>query len=142
MELQPAHIFRCEYDYFFDDNYSLDCNSFYNDLDQIKYKMDSIPPYCMNQYIVDAEISIMDDVLSQFNDLVNNSYDEKFGIFEEYTIEQVPYTSTTPQTLLVAMDWFVSGWIGGYMYVGGGVGCWLLSVGQRIAEKDRAQIAT
>lgn len=107
-ELQPAHIFRCEYDYFIHDNYYLDCNSFYDDLEQIKDKMDSTPSYCMNQYIVNAEISMMDDVLSQFNDLVNNSYDAKFSIFEEYTIEQVPYTSTPPQTLLVARDWFVS----------------------------------
>lgn len=73
-----------------DDDYYLDCNSIYSDLDQIKDKMDSIPPYCMNQYIVDAEISIMDDALSQFNDLVNNGYNEKFSIYEEYTIEQVP----------------------------------------------------
>lgn len=73
-----------------DDDYYLDCNSIYSDLDQIKDKMDSIPPYCMNQYIVDAEISIMDDALSQFNDLVNNGYDEKFSVYEEYTIEQVP----------------------------------------------------
>ncbi|KAM0452578.1 hypothetical protein ACHAPV_009474 [Trichoderma viride] len=73
-----------------DDDYYLDCNSIYSDLDQIKDKMDSIPPYCMNQYIIDAEISIIDDALSQFNNLVNNGYNEKFSIYEEYTIEQVP----------------------------------------------------
>lgn len=44
----------------------------------------------MNRYIVDAEIRIMDDALRQFKDLVDNGYDDKFRIYEEYTTEQVP----------------------------------------------------
>ncbi|RFU78376.1 glycosyl hydrolase family 18 [Trichoderma arundinaceum] len=79
-------------DYEFEINldYYVDCDSVYTDLDQIKDKMDSVPPYCMNQYIVDAEISMMDDALNQFKDLVDNGYDDKFQIYEEYTTEQVP----------------------------------------------------
>ncbi|KAL7936606.1 putative glycosyl hydrolase, family 18 [Trichoderma chlorosporum] len=73
-----------------DTDYYLDCASVYSDLDQIQAKKDSIPPYCMNQYIVDAEISIMDGALSQFEDLVQNGYDDKFDVYEEYTREQVP----------------------------------------------------
>ncbi|CAM1508945.1 Fc.00g026840.m01.CDS01 [Cosmosporella sp. VM-42] len=73
-----------------DDDYYVKCNSKYNSLDQLKDRKSSITSYCMEQYIVDVEIKIMSDALDKYKDLIDNGYDDKFGIYEGYTIEQVP----------------------------------------------------
>ncbi|KAI1177579.1 glycoside hydrolase family 18 protein [Nemania sp. FL0916] len=73
------------------DNYYLKCDSKYNSLDQLKSRKSSIPSYCMDQYIVDVLISIMNSALDKYEDLINGGYDDKFKIYSDYTIEQVPF---------------------------------------------------
>ncbi|KAH0498490.1 hypothetical protein TgHK011_005743 [Trichoderma gracile] len=72
------------------DNHYTKCDSKYSTLDQLNEARDSIPFYCMDLYIVDVEIELLSTALDRYSDLVNDSYDEKFKIFEEYTIEQIP----------------------------------------------------
>ncbi|KAL7940236.1 glycoside hydrolase family 18 protein [Trichoderma barbatum] len=62
----------------------------YVDLDQHIDNKGSIPYYCMDQYIVDTEIQIVSETLFKYKDLVSSGYDEKFKIYEEYTIALVP----------------------------------------------------
>ncbi|KAI1110528.1 glycoside hydrolase family 18 protein [Nemania sp. NC0429] len=73
-----------------DDNYYVECDSKYNSLDQLKDRKGNIPSYCMDQYIVDVLVDIMDSALDKYEDLVGGGYDDKFQIYEDYTIEQVP----------------------------------------------------
>ena len=48
------------------------------------------PAYCLDGYIVDMEIKIMSDSLDKYNNLIDNDYNDKFRIYEDYTIRQVP----------------------------------------------------
>ncbi|KAL6907356.1 glycoside hydrolase family 18 protein [Trichoderma evansii] len=73
-----------------DDNYYAKCDTNYTSLKQLTDNKGSIPYYCMDKYIVDAEIQIMSDALAKYKDVVSGGYDDKFKIYEEYTIELVP----------------------------------------------------
>ncbi|KAH7116609.1 putative glycosyl hydrolase, family 18 [Dactylonectria estremocensis] len=67
-----------------------DCDSDFTSLSQLKNRKSKVPSYCMDQYLVDVEISIMDDALSRYNGLIDDGYDDRFKVYEEYTKEQVP----------------------------------------------------
>lgn len=71
-------------------DYYAKCDTNYTSLGQLTDAKDKIPFYCMDQYIVDVEIQIMSDALAKYKDLVSSGYDEKFQIYEDYTIELVP----------------------------------------------------
>ncbi|KAL7783620.1 glycoside hydrolase family 18 protein [Trichoderma ceciliae] len=79
-----------DYVAYIDDNHYVKCDSQYNSLDQLNDRRDSIPFYCMDLYIVDVEIELLSDALNKYEDLIANGYDDKFKVYEEYTIEQVP----------------------------------------------------
>lgn len=80
----PDYVAEIDHDYY------LKCNSLYNRLDQIKDWKDHIPAYCLDRYIVDVEIKIMSDSLDKYSNLIDNDYDDKFRIYEDYTVRQVP----------------------------------------------------
>ncbi|KAH6892884.1 glycoside hydrolase family 18 protein [Thelonectria olida] len=80
----PNYVAKINNDYF------VDCDSDYASLSQLKDRKSKIPSYCMDQYIVDVEIKIMDDALSKNNDLIDDGYDDRFKLYEQYTKEQVP----------------------------------------------------
>lgn len=44
----------------------------------------------MNQYIVSAEAKTMEKALDKYDDLIDDGYDKKFKVYEEYTKKQVP----------------------------------------------------
>ncbi|KAM0510822.1 hypothetical protein ACHAPE_010505 [Trichoderma viride] len=79
-----------DYVAYIDENHYVKCDSQYNSLDQLNDRKDSIPFYCMDSYIVDVEIELLSDALDKYKDLIANGYDDKFKVYEEYTIEQVP----------------------------------------------------
>ncbi|KAI0190106.1 glycoside hydrolase family 18 protein [Astrocystis sublimbata] len=73
-----------------DDKYFMDCNSEFSSLDALMSMKNNIPSYCIDKYLVDVEIKIMKGALAKYNSLVDGGYDDKFNIYKDYTIEQVP----------------------------------------------------
>lgn len=49
-----------------------------------------MPHHCIEQYIAEAEVSIMGEALKKYTDLINNGYDGKFKTYERYVKDQVP----------------------------------------------------
>ncbi|ODA83589.1 hypothetical protein RJ55_02104 [Drechmeria coniospora] len=66
------------------------CDAKFGSLDELKSKKDGIPPHCLNHYIVDVEIKIMNDALDKYQVLVDRGYDDRFRIYEKYSIQQIP----------------------------------------------------
>ncbi|KAF4170541.1 hypothetical protein CNMCM8927_004533 [Aspergillus lentulus] len=66
-----------------------ECVTKYTTFKELKDHKDSIPAHCMEQYIFNVEVAVMEAALEKYKDLVNNGYDEKFKIYEGYVDEQV-----------------------------------------------------
>lgn len=73
-----------------DEKYWADCEGQYNSLDQLKDRKGSIPSHCMEQYITDVQISVLDGALKKYKDLVDKGYDDKFKIYARYVKDQIP----------------------------------------------------
>ncbi|KAI8722844.1 Chitinase [Fusarium sp. LHS14.1] len=70
--------------------YGSSCDSVYTTLDQLQGAIYRAPPYCVDKYIVDVEIAIMERSLKKYKELVDSGYDDKFKIYERYVGDQVP----------------------------------------------------
>ncbi|KAI0803704.1 glycoside hydrolase family 18 protein [Xylaria sp. FL0064] len=73
-----------------DDAYFMECDAKYSSLDELMSRKSSIPSYCVDKYFIDVEIKIMKDALDKYDALIDGGYDDKFNIYQDYTIEQVP----------------------------------------------------
>ncbi|KAI1345812.1 glycoside hydrolase family 18 protein [Xylaria sp. FL0043] len=73
-----------------DDAYFMECDAKYSSLDELMSMKSSIPSYCVDKYLIDVEIKIMKDALDKYDALIDGGYDDKFNIYKDYTIEQVP----------------------------------------------------
>lgn len=80
-----------EKDDFVDEKYWTDCDGKYSTLKQLEDRKKSIPSHCMEQYIADVQIAVLDGALKKYKDLVDKGYDEKFDIYQGYVIGQIPY---------------------------------------------------
>ncbi|KAH7143395.1 glycoside hydrolase family 18 protein [Dactylonectria macrodidyma] len=50
----------------------------------------SMAPHCVEKYIVDVEVAVMEAALKKYKALVDGGYDEKFEMYEGYVSDQVP----------------------------------------------------
>jgi Glycosyl hydrolases family 18 len=66
------------------------CTGTYSTFDLLKKARHKIHRHCLNKYILDVEIAVIERALKKYKDLVDGDYDEKFGIYESYVKQQVP----------------------------------------------------
>ncbi|KAK2771652.1 hypothetical protein FQN53_004945 [Emmonsiellopsis sp. PD_33] len=79
-----------DYEYDIDSNYYSQCNKVYTTFQMLEDRKGSIPYHCMEKYIVDVEIAVMEGALRKYKNLVDGGYDAKFETYEHYVWEQVP----------------------------------------------------
>ncbi|KAK1780436.1 putative killer toxin alpha beta protein [Copromyces sp. CBS 386.78] len=73
-----------------DPNYWSPCTGTYTTIDQLESHKGSIPRHCMDKYIVDVQIAVMEGALNKYKNLIDNGYDKKFSIYEKYVKAQIP----------------------------------------------------
>ncbi|KAG2027031.1 hypothetical protein GB937_000767 [Aspergillus fischeri] len=78
-----------DYEPYIDTSMYPECVSKYTSFKEIEDRKDSIPTHCMEQYIFNVEVAIMEAALQKYKDLVNNGYDEKFETYAGYVDDQV-----------------------------------------------------
>ncbi|KAF6803218.1 glycoside hydrolase family 18 protein [Colletotrichum sojae] len=66
------------------------CTSSFSTLSQLEERKNSIPSHCLEQYIVDVQVSVFDVALKKYKKLIEDGYDKKFSIWEGYIKEQIP----------------------------------------------------
>jgi hypothetical protein len=54
-------------------------------LDLLESAKDDLPAHCLEQYMLDVEISDYEGALKKYKDLMDNGYDKKFGVYEKYS---------------------------------------------------------
>ncbi|KAI4700360.1 hypothetical protein J4E89_011002 [Alternaria sp. Ai002NY15] len=79
-----------DYEVPIDENYWAACEGQFSSLDQLKDRKGSIPGHCMEQYITDVQISVLDGALKKYKDLVDKGYDDKFDTYASYVKDQIP----------------------------------------------------
>ncbi|KAI9374613.1 hypothetical protein BJX61DRAFT_540623 [Aspergillus egyptiacus] len=77
-------------DYEYDINLDLfpECTDTYTTFQELEENQDSIPAHCMEQYIIQVEIAVMEAALNRYTELLEDGYEE-FKIYEEYVEDQV-----------------------------------------------------
>jgi hypothetical protein len=73
-----------------DENYWSACGGQFSTLQQLEDRKGSIPGHCMEQYISDVQIAVLDGALKKYKDLIDKGYDKKFKIYERYVKAQIP----------------------------------------------------
>ncbi|KAG7287400.1 hypothetical protein NEMBOFW57_006911 [Staphylotrichum longicolle] len=66
------------------------CTGSYTTLQQLVDRKGSIPAHCLEQYIVDVQVSVFDAALKKYKKLIDDGYDKKFSVWERYVKEQIP----------------------------------------------------
>ncbi|KAI2782388.1 putative glycosyl hydrolase, family 18 [Daldinia loculata] len=79
-----------DYEYEVDDNYWSPCQGSYTTLDQLDQRKDSMPAHCIEQYLLDVQVATLETALNKYKKLIDDGYDDKFSIYEEYVADQVP----------------------------------------------------
>ncbi|KAF4156615.1 hypothetical protein CNMCM6069_006513 [Aspergillus lentulus] len=78
-----------DYEPYIDTSMYPECVTKYTTFKELNDHKDSIPAHCMEQYIFNVEVAVMEAALEKYKDLVNNGYDEKYKIYEGYVDERV-----------------------------------------------------
>ncbi|GFF93568.1 killer toxin subunits alpha/beta [Aspergillus udagawae] len=78
-----------DYEPYIDTSMYPECVTKYTTFKELDDHKDSIPAHCMEQYIFNVEVAVMEAALEKYKDLVNNGYDEKFKIYAGYVDDQV-----------------------------------------------------
>lgn len=66
------------------------CTATFRAFQELQDSKGKIPAHCMNKYILDVEIAVMDSALKKYKDLVDGGYDSKFETYTTYIKRQVP----------------------------------------------------
>ncbi|CAG5181777.1 uncharacterized protein ALTATR162_LOCUS9829 [Alternaria atra] len=78
-------------DYLIDPDWFSECGSSeFATLQQLEDRKDSIPPHCMEQYILNVQVAIYEDALATYKTLVDGDYDKKFEIYQKFVKAQIP----------------------------------------------------
>lgn len=85
-----GRIDECDNDGNYEDEDYPPCTGTYSAFEHLENSKDKIPGHCLEKYILDVEIAVMEKALKQYQYLVNGDYDEKFRIYADYVEEQVP----------------------------------------------------
>lgn len=54
-------------------------------MDSLEGAKDDLPAHCLEQYMLDVEISNYEGALKKYKDLMDDGYDKKFGVYEKYS---------------------------------------------------------
>lgn len=73
-----------------DADYWSPCRDSYSTLEELEKRKDSMPPHCVEQYLVDVQIAILEAALKKYKDLMSHGYDDKFKVYQRYAKAQVP----------------------------------------------------
>ncbi|KAF3484076.1 glycosyl hydrolase, family 18 [Arthroderma uncinatum] len=79
-----------DYEYKINHDFYSACSKTYTTFKQLEDDKGSIPAHCMEIYIIDVEIAVMEASLKKYKGLINDGYDGKFKTYERYIREQVP----------------------------------------------------
>ncbi len=66
------------------------CGHKFRTLSEIQSSAVTIPGHCFDTYIVDVEISILRQALSDYDDVITKGYDDKFKVYERVVRRQAP----------------------------------------------------
>lgn len=75
---------------YIDFNYWPTCRGSYGTLEDLEHAKGTIPVHCVNKYLLDVQINVLEGALSKYKDLVEKGYDKKFEIYEKYVEAQIP----------------------------------------------------
>lgn len=74
-----------------DPDWFSDCRgTTFKTIHQLEDRKDSIPVHCMEQYILDVQISVLEGALSKYKNLIDKGYDKKVQIYEKFVKDQIP----------------------------------------------------
>ena len=77
-------------DVYVDLDYWSSCTASDITLEYLQSQKDQIPYHCLEQYIADIQVRILDETLKKYEDLLDNGYDGKFSTYEKYMKYQAP----------------------------------------------------
>ncbi len=77
-------------DKYIDPNYFPNCTATFSSLEDLDNRKNTVPPLCIEKYLFDIQISVMETALSSYKDIINNGYDKKFQIYQDYIKDQIP----------------------------------------------------
>ncbi|KAH7320966.1 putative glycosyl hydrolase, family 18 [Stachybotrys elegans] len=66
------------------------CGCKHMPLKELEARKNSLPKHCIDKYIYDAEIAVMQGALDKYKKLVDGGYDKKFRTYERYIQKQAP----------------------------------------------------
>ncbi|KAH6627470.1 hypothetical protein F5144DRAFT_613352 [Chaetomium tenue] len=74
------------------DNYRISCTAAASpsSLEELQDLMSRLPAYCIEQYLVDIQVGILEGSLRKYKDLIDDDYDNKFRVYEKYVKTQIP----------------------------------------------------
>jgi hypothetical protein len=75
-------------------DYWSECTGKYTTLEQLEGVKDNLPAHCVEQYMLDVEISNYEGALKKYKDLMNNGYDKKFEVYAKYSRVRLPLCNT------------------------------------------------
>ncbi|KAF2809813.1 putative glycosyl hydrolase, family 18 [Mytilinidion resinicola] len=73
-----------------DEHYWPACTGSYTTLQQLEDRKGSIPAPCVEQYLVDVQVAVLEAALKKYEDLIDRGYDKKFQIYEGFVKAQIP----------------------------------------------------
>jgi hypothetical protein len=68
-----------------DVNYWSECSGKFTTLQQLEDAKKDLPAHCVEQYMLDVEISNYEGALKKYKDLVDNGYDKKFEVYKRFS---------------------------------------------------------
>ncbi|KAJ3492170.1 hypothetical protein NLG97_g5467 [Lecanicillium saksenae] len=66
------------------------CTARFTDFDALELEKDTIPPICLELYLIDVALQAMEDALNKYKKLVDGGYDDKFNYYSDYIKRLVP----------------------------------------------------
>jgi hypothetical protein len=71
-------------------DYWSQCTNKFNSLKDLEDAKNDLASHCVDQHILDVQISMFDDTLKKCKDLVDKGYDKKLEFYEKFVQAQIP----------------------------------------------------
>jgi hypothetical protein len=72
------------------ENYWTPCPCIFTTVTQLEKRKSSTPAHCVEQYLFDIQIAVLEGALKKYKELPSNDYDGKFKTYEKSAKAQVP----------------------------------------------------
>ncbi|KFZ10472.1 hypothetical protein V501_05180 [Pseudogymnoascus sp. VKM F-4519 (FW-2642)] len=79
-----------DYEYVINPTFWAPCLGTIKTLKQLEDRKVPLPDQCVEQYIVNVQVAVLEEALSNYTKLISHGYDDKFKIYEKYAKAQVP----------------------------------------------------